>query len=164
MQAITARLEAYAESPFPLAPTLPFETFQRHGVAAAEQRQEHLDLAVVHQNAPLALLRNEAAGPSLKLRFRGSTSNRTGVNVRVWVTQGERTVLQELAGGTSYCVTHFPELVFAAGEATSRRVRVRWPSGTEHEYPALTPDRTWIVDEDGAVWPAPKFAPADRRL
>lgn len=90
-----------------------------------------VDLAVVHQNGPTALLRNDSPGARwLKLRFRGKQSNRRGVGARVVVKAegGER--MQELCGGTSYLSSHQPELNFGLGDYQGPvNVEVRWPLG-----------------------------------
>jgi murein DD-endopeptidase MepM/ murein hydrolase activator NlpD len=52
LHAVASRLEAYAASPYPLAPTLSYEAFRRHGLGAAQDRQDHLDLAIVPVEFP----------------------------------------------------------------------------------------------------------------
>ncbi|HUG17711.1 MAG TPA: CRTAC1 family protein [Planctomycetaceae bacterium] len=132
------------------------EYFQRklvgRGVAAADfDRDGDLDLAVVHQNSPMALLRNDfpEARRTVSFRFRGSVSPRNGINVRVWMRCGEQSTMQELAGGTSYCVSHYPELIFPCDGSESCSVRVRWPSGREFEYNDLATHLPVIFFEDG---------------
>lgn len=121
------------------------------GVAAADyDRDGDLDLAIVHQNSPLALLRNESDPTRFNtFRFRGTDSSRNGTNVRVWVQCGEHSTMQELAGGTSYCVSHFPEMIVPTLGADVCSVRVHWPSGREYEYTELPMDRPVLFSEDG---------------
>ncbi len=121
------------------------------GVALADyDRDGDFDLAVVHQNSPLALLRNdsELAG-SVSIRFLGSKSSRHGINTRVWLTAGDETLVQELSGGSSYCVTHYPELVFPTFEEESCSIRILWPSGIEQKYENMPVNSTIIFREDG---------------
>ena len=106
--------------------------FVGRGVATADfDNDGDLDLAVVHQNQPLALLRNDSQrGHWLKVEFVGRNSNRNGVGVRATIRQGQATLFQELAGGTSYCSSHQPVLIFGLGEAVENcQLEIRWPSG-----------------------------------
>jgi hypothetical protein len=90
-----------------------------------------LDVLVVHQNAPAALLRNRSdRGHWLSLSFVGRHSNRRGIGVRATVRQESTVLIRELAGGTSYCASHQPVLVFGLGANESDcTVDVRWPDG-----------------------------------
>ncbi|MCY2986638.1 MAG: CRTAC1 family protein, partial [Planctomycetota bacterium] len=108
-----------------------------------------LDLAVIHQNDPLALLRNDSQrGHWLKLRFIGRTSNRRGVGTRVTLTQGNKRLMQELAGGTSYCASHQPVLIFGLGDDTRPcNLQVRWPLGTVQEIRDLRVDQSRVLEE-----------------
>lgn len=89
------------------------------------------DLAVVHQNTPAAILRNDSVrGNWLKLRCI-ARNNRRGVGTRVVVTQGETKLTQEIAGGTSYCSAHESALIFGLGEASQKcDLEIRWPDGS----------------------------------
>ena len=106
-------------------------------VATADfDRDGDLDVAVVNQNDSAALLENVSErGNWLSLRLIGSRSNRSAIGTRVVVTQGERRLMQELAGGTSYCATHEKLLVFGLGESSSPcEVEIRWPSGDVQRF------------------------------
>lgn len=89
------------------------------------------DLAVVHQNEPAVVLRNDSErGHWLKLRF-NAWSNRRGIGTRVVLSQGSQTLTQELAGGTSYGVSHESALIFGLGDnAENCRLKVIWPDQT----------------------------------
>lgn len=89
------------------------------GVATADFDDDgDLDLCVVHQNAPVALLRNDSnRGHWLKLAFLGHLSNRRGIGVRVTLRAGDRSFVKQLFGGSSYAVSHQPVLVFEIGRA-----------------------------------------------
>lgn len=88
------------------------------------------DLAVVHQNAPTAILRNDSArGNWLKLRLIAK-ANRRGWGTRVTLEQGETKFFQELAGGTSYASAHESALIFGVGQSSAPvRLVIRWPDG-----------------------------------
>jgi hypothetical protein len=108
-----------------------------------------LDVAVAHENAPAALLRNESErGHWLKFLFRGRESNRRGINCRVTVTAGPTRYLQELCGGTSYAATHQPALIFGLGTWNQPcKIKVRWPSGRTQEMENVGLDQTLVLDE-----------------
>jgi enediyne biosynthesis protein E4 len=111
-----------------------------------------LDVAVVHQNDPLALLRNDSdAGHRLKLRFIGQQSNRRGIGVQVTVTHQGQDFYQELAGGTSYCTTHQPVMVFGLGaDPAGCEVAVRWPSGKRQTLSPVAVDQELVLREADA--------------
>ena len=115
------------------------------GLAMADfDNDGDVDLAVVHQNLPAALLRNDSErGHWLKLQFVGRRSNRNAVGVRATVHHGPTELLQELAGGTSYCAAHQPILIFGLGQSAARcRVDITWPSGAIQTLENVVVDQT----------------------
>ena len=128
-----------------------------------------LDLVVVHENSPAALLHNESQrGHWLKFFLRGRESNRRGIGSRITVKAGPTTYMQELCGGTSYCATHQPSLILGLGDRELPcTVTVRWPSGRVQTLENVRVDRTLLLDEsqahrDGAKTPL-KTAASDGR-
>jgi hypothetical protein len=120
------------------------------GVATADfDNDGDLDLAVVHQNLPAALLRNDSTrGHWLKLQFIGRRSNRNAIGVRATVRSDAATLLQELAGGTSYCAAHQPVLVFGLGaSAAPCRIEIRWPGGAVQVLDDVGVDQSLLVVE-----------------
>jgi hypothetical protein len=111
------------------------------------------DLAVVHENDPAALLRNESErGHWLKCFLRGQESNRRGIGSRVTVRRGDVTQTQELCGGTSYAATHQPALIFGLGEEHGPwEVTVRWPSGRTQTLQEVACDQTLVLEERHAT-------------
>ncbi|HEY0984293.1 MULTISPECIES: CRTAC1 family protein [unclassified Schlesneria] len=127
--------------------------FQRkglgRGVASGDfDNDGDWDLAVVHQNSPTALLRNESVrGHWLKLRFQCNT-NRRGVGVRVTLRQGEKTLTQQMLGGNSYCSAHEPALIFGLGDDSSPcSLEIRWPDGTVQQIPDVTADSMMLIQQ-----------------
>jgi len=126
------------------------------GVASADFDEDgDLDLAVVHQNDPIGLLRNDSdKGHYLKFRFIGQQSNRRGIGVRVTVTQAGRRLVQQLPGGTSYCASHQPVLFFGLGESSELcQITVDWPNGRQQTMTGMDVDRRLVVDEMSAQEP-----------
>lgn len=102
------------------------------GLASADYDDDgDLDVAIVNQNVPLSLLRNESQrGNWLKLQFAGRDSNRRGIGTRVTLTVGDDKLMKELAGGTSYCASNQPVLVFGLGNRSGLcHLVIRWPNG-----------------------------------
>jgi hypothetical protein len=108
------------------------------------------DLAVVHQNAPMALLRNDSdRGNWIKLRC-AARGNRRGVGTLVRLRQGDKTLTQELAGGTSYCSAHEAALIFGlGGDSSAVDLEIRWPDGSQEKREGLAINREIIVRQQG---------------
>lgn len=118
-------------------------------------RDDDPDLLVVHQNDPVGLLRNDSdKGHYLGIRFRGFESNRRGIGAQVIVEQDQRRLVQQLAGGTSYCASHEPALWFGLGNNPAAcRVTVIWPSGKRQILADVPVDRMQVLDERQAEAP-----------
>ena len=128
--------------------------FQRkhlgRGVASCDYDNDgDLDLAFIAQNAPASLLRNESPrGHWLKLGFIGSSGNRRGIGTRVTLRVGHKTLVQELAGGTSYCASHQPILLFGLGDSTGPcELEIRWPGGARQKVPNVHVDQSLMLRE-----------------
>ena len=109
-----------------------------------------LDLAVVNQNAPTWLLRNDSKrGHWLKVELIGRSSNRRGIGARITVRQGGQAVLvHELVGGSSYCASHQPAAIFGFGHQDADcSVEVRWPDGRVQRLDDVTVDQNLLLQE-----------------
>ncbi|HET6425903.1 MAG TPA: CRTAC1 family protein [Planctomycetaceae bacterium] len=125
-------------------------------VASADyDRDGDLDLAVIHQNDPIGLLRNDSpSGHSLRLRFIGSDCNRRGIGVKVVLKQADRQFVQQLPGGTSYCASHEPVLHFGLGASTTPcELAVVWPGGKRETLSAVAVDQDLVIREASAQLP-----------
>jgi hypothetical protein len=130
------------------------EFFERkllvRGVASGDFDSDgDVDLLVVPQNAPVVLLENlSPLGNWLKLEFVGRQSNRRGIGTRVTAQCGELRILQELAGGTSYCASNQPALFFGLGSWSGPvDLEVRWPGGVTQTLCDVRPNRTHFLLE-----------------
>ena len=116
-----------------------------------------MDVLIVGQGAPLALLHNQrasAAGHFLTLALEGAGSNRDGIGAKVTVTAGARTQVAMRFGGGSYLSASDARLHFGlAGARQADRVEVRWPSGWRDTYEGLAGDAGYRLRE-GAAKPA----------
>ena len=102
------------------------------------------DLAVAHQNAPAAILENVSdRGHWLKVHGIGRASSRTPIGMRVILKQGELILMQELAGGTSYCSANQSALIFGLGDSSEPcDLEIRWPKGTTQHLKRVSPNQT----------------------
>ena len=105
-------------------------------------------LDVVHHNHfrnPIVALHNRTAGDNrwVRLRLRGTESNRFGIGARV--TAG--TQVQELQCGSGYLSANAPELHFGLGASETVDVTVRWPSGKREAYEGLPANRIYTLHE-----------------
>lgn len=136
------------------------EYFQKEwlGRAIASADYDHdgdFDLAIVHQNDPMALLRNDSpSGHWLQLAFVGRQSNRRGVCVKAVATQGNLKLVQQLAGGTSYCASHEPILHFGFGPSAAKcELQIQWPSGRQQLISSVDVDQKLVIRESEASVP-----------
>jgi hypothetical protein len=88
---------------------------------------------------PIVALLNRAAGEGrwLRVRLRGTKSNRFGIGARVTVN-GK---VQDLFCGSGYQSCSAPELHFGLGKAEKADVVVRWPSGWVEKYAQVEANR-----------------------
>ncbi len=113
-----------------------------------------VDVVIISQNAPLALLHNQSASTnhSLTILLEGTASNRDAVGARVTVTAAGRTQVAARFGGGSYQSASDPRLHFGLGPArVVDRVEVTWPSGQRSRYQGLAADAGYRLREGDAV-------------
>ena len=123
------------------------------GVAAADYDGDgDWDLAIVPQNEPMPLLKNESQrGHWLKFEFRGRESNRRGIGCRAIVRWDGGEQMQQLCGGTSYASSHQPILIFGLGDWSGLcDVEVVWPDGQVQTLEGITVDTTHTLDQQDA--------------
>ena len=98
---------------------------------------------------PIVALMNRAAGENrwLRVKLRGTKSNRLGIGARVTVN-GK---VQELACGSGYQSGNAPELHFGLGRAEKADLTVRWPWGKEEEVKGLDANRVYTMTEGDAA-------------
>lgn len=125
------------------------KTVGRAVAIADYDRDGDLDVAYVPQNSKTTLLRNDSQrGHWLKLKFICKTSNRFGIGTRVTLHCGSSKWMQELAGGSSYCCSHEPVLVFGLGDLSDPcRLEIRWPNGAKSSLSDIQVDQPLTVFE-----------------
>jgi hypothetical protein len=143
-----------------------FEGFFEVGEASSEVfRQEHVgrgaafadfdddgnvDVLIVNHSGPPLLLRNEGHPEHrwLKVRARGTQSNRSGFGARVEIETEAGVQVQEIGSQPSYLSQNALEAHFGLGRATQvRRVTVWFPSGEVREVTGVAANQTLVVEE-----------------
>lgn len=128
------------------------QTHVGRGLATADfDRDGDLDVVIVHQNAPPALLRNDSHGEqsgsttAVVLRLIGRQSNRDAIGATVRVLGIEPPQLACVVAGGSYESESAREIWLDRSEwgglTAERHVSVRWPGGrvTQHLIAAGVP-------------------------
>lgn len=108
-----------------------------------------LDLIVVNQDSPMAVLRNDSTrGNWLNFEFRGRMSNRRGIGCWVSVELNGEKWEQQLYAGGSYASYRQPILSFGLGSASGKaKVEVRWPSGKKQSLENIDLNQLLVLEE-----------------
>ncbi|MGH9650769.1 MAG: CRTAC1 family protein, partial [Terriglobales bacterium] len=130
-----------------------------------------LDVLLTTNGGPAVLFRNEGgANRSLRVRLRGTRSNRSGLGAVVTVSAGGEKQWQMMRSGSSYLSQSEQVLTFGLGNRDiADTVEVRWPSGTVDRLTSVKAGQ-WILVEEGkkivsaaALGAAPLAPPRPRR-
>lgn len=94
-----------------------------------------LDLAISHNNEPVALLKNvtKPLGRARPLQLTGTSSNRDAVGALVeWKVGDSRTSFQVTGGGSYLSASTYVQILVWPNRQDTRvgQLRIRWPSGT----------------------------------
>ncbi len=123
------------------------------GVASADYDNDgDLDLAVIHQESPMALLKNISAkkGTWFELELIGVEANRNAIGAIVEVVQGKKRLVKHLVGGSSYCASNQPVLCFGLADNNDTcDVVIHWPvAGWPTQRVRLTPNHRYIIPQN----------------
>jgi hypothetical protein len=100
-----------------------------------------VDIVVVHRDAPISLLRNQAArGHWIGLRV--IEHGRDAIGARVELRAGGTTQYRDVQTAYSYAASNDPRVHFGVGGAMKvDSIRVRWLDGSEEDFGARDADR-----------------------
>lgn len=113
-----------------------------------------LDVLIMNQNEPPTLLRNDAPAGNrwIKIRLRGTKSNRSALGSRVVVRAGARVQVQETMSQSSYVSANDPRLHFGLGAAESVDIEVRWPLGSMQTFKNIATNQLiTLVEGSGEI-------------
>jgi len=112
-----------------------------------------LDVLVTTNGGPAYLFHNEGGtNHSLRVRLRGTKSNRDGIGAVVRVVSGDDKQWQMLRSGSSYLSQSELVLTFGLGSRTKvDAMEVQWPSGTVTKLQNVNGDQTVTIEEDKGV-------------
>ena len=121
------------------------------GVARLDyNRNARPDLVVVHQDRPVALLKNETqdAGRAVVLELRGVQSNRDAVGAKIRLSAGGRTQHVQILGGDGYFATNERIQTIAVGDAAVIDwLEITWPAGASQRWTDLPTDHRLVCVE-----------------
>ncbi|MEO1083493.1 MAG: CRTAC1 family protein [Acidobacteriota bacterium] len=122
----------------------------RGSAVADYDRDGDLDFAVVNQNGPLQLFRNDTSslGHVLLIELRGVQSSPDAIGTVIEARTGDVTRRRQVKGGSSAHSQDSTTVHFGLGSATRvDELRVRWPSGHEDTFSNVEVDRYLEVVE-----------------
>ncbi len=128
-----------------------------------------VDLLITQNHLPPVLLKNEGGHRYnwLKLQFKGTNDNKTGIGTKVEMSAGALQQKWEVSGASGYLGQSSTEIVAGLGpERGADVVRLLWPTGVvqdEMEIPAHKTETITEIDRRGSscpivfVWNGQKF-------
>jgi hypothetical protein len=125
-----------------------------------------LDLLVTTNAGPALLFRNDGGNRkhALRVKLRGTSSNRDGIGAVVRIESAGEKQWQMLRSGSSYLSQSELVLTFGLGEKTKvTSARIEWPSGKTDQLRDISVDQTITVEEGKGIVsskPFTKSAPA----
>ena len=120
-----------------------------------------LDLLVTSNGGPAVLFRNDGGNRnhSLRMKLRGTTSNRDGIGAVVRIEYGGEKQWQMLRSGSSYLSQSELVLTFGLGQkSTVGSIRIEWPSGKIDQLANVAADQTITFEEGKGIVFARQYA------
>jgi len=121
-----------------------------------------LDILIMNQNEPPSLLRNDAPTGNrwIKIRLRGTKSNRSAIGAKVFVRFNGKLQVQEVLSQSSYVSSNDPRLHFGLGQADKVDIEIRWPLGAIEIHKAIASNQLVTFCEGCASFHAEKLSGA----
>jgi hypothetical protein len=120
-----------------------------------------LDLLVTTNGGPALLFRNDGGNRNhaLRVKLRGTSSNRDGIGAVVNIEYAGEKQWQMLRSGSSYLSQSELVLTFGLGENTKvASARIEWPSGKTDQLTNVAADQTITVEEGKGIVSAKPFS------
>jgi hypothetical protein len=118
------------------------------------------DLLITTNNGPAFLYRNDqlSHNHSLRVRLKGTKSNRDAIGANVHIFHGGITQSNMVKAGSSYLSQSELALTFGLGMAdTVERMVIEWPSGRTEEFKNLKAGRAYECLETKGLMPLSSF-------
>jgi hypothetical protein len=137
------------------------------GLAVADfLNRGKLDLLMTVLDGSPVLWRNQtpSTGHWLRIKARGTKSNRDGFGARIEVTTGKLVQTDEVRANSSFESASDPRLHFGLGSATRvESIVVRWPSGKVDQVKNESADQELVIEEGkGVVSRRPTSVPSQK--
>ena len=127
-----------------------------------------LDLLITTNAGPALLFRNDGGNRNhaLRVKLRGTASNRDGIGAVVRIEYDGEEQWQMLRSGSSYLSQSELVLTFGLGQKTKvASARIAWPSGKTDQLSNIAADQTITVEEGKGIVSAKQFSkPASHAL
>jgi len=104
-----------------------------------------LDLVITQPSGAISLLRNDQSlgHHFVRLHLRGKAPNTEAIGARIECDAGGRTQVARVMPSRSYLSSVELPITFGLGDATSAKIRIRWPDGSTQE---LEPEIDRVVE------------------
>jgi hypothetical protein len=123
------------------------------GVAVADFDEDgDPDVVVTNCGQPSVLYRNDGGNANrwLRVKLRGTRSNRDGIGARLELETADLRQIREIEGGNGFSAQSTKTAHFGLGRLDqASSLRVRWPSGLVQRLDGIRPDQTLVVTERG---------------
>ena len=107
-----------------------------------------LDLVIVHQNEPVALLRNcQPPEHWLRIKLRGEACDREAIGAKVTFEHGGRSLVRFVRSGAGYLSQSDLRILFPVSESDALDVSVVWPGGKREVFRGLSSGKTNVLAE-----------------
>ncbi|HRO08962.1 MAG TPA: FG-GAP-like repeat-containing protein [Saprospiraceae bacterium] len=88
----------------------------------------------------------------IKFSLRGSTSNRSAIGAHLTLYTPSGKQVRMIKGGESYGICNSFQQIFGLGKDTIiDSLVVRWPSGIKEVFESLSPDKTYLIQENKCI-------------
>ncbi len=117
-----------------------------------------LDVLITTNDGPAHLFRNDGGNRNnwIRIRTRGTTSNRDGIGAVVRIESASGKQWNMVRSGSSYCSQSELTLTFGLGKDREvSSINVEWPSGAKQRFDHVAVNQTVTIEEGGGMSAVP---------